>query len=312
VVKSRPVKRNFEHQLTGADHAPAPTGLEETQPVRSRRASSKHGRRPAVVFLGLLFGALVFVSLAWPPRFNLLVLGIDRTPQGTALGRSDTMVLMTFLPAKPYVGMLSIPRDLWVEIPTYGENRINAAHFFAESENPGTGPDLAVETVHENFGVDVDGYIRIQFEDLRDFVDALGGIPVTLEGPVGKLSPGDHLLDGETALAYVRSREGSDDFFRMSRGQHFLRAVLRRIGQPVVWPRLPLALAALIRSIDSSLPLWQWPRLAFTLMRVGASGIDGRIIDRTMANGFTTGGGAQVLAPDWTRINPVLMELFGQ
>jgi LCP family protein required for cell wall assembly len=262
--------------------------------------------------MGLLVGALAYVGLTWPSRFNLLMLGIDRTPQGTALGRSDTMVLVTFLPGKPYVGMVSIPRDLWVDIPGYGENRINAAHFFAENESPGAGPALAAQTVRQNFGVDVDGSIRIQFDGLRAFVDALGGIPVTLEQPVGKLSPGEHLLDGETALAFVRSREGSDDFFRMLRGQQFLRAVLSRIRQPVVWARLPLAFVALARSIDSSLPPWQWPRLAFALLRVGAGGIDGRIIDRTMANGFTTAGGAQVLAPDWTRINQVLMEIFGQ
>ncbi len=64
--------------------------------------------------------------------------------------------------------------------------------------------------------------------------------------------------------------------------------------------------------LDSNLPVWQVPRVAFTLLRVGADGVRTFVVDRTMATGFTTTAGAQVLAPQWDRINPILLEVFGQ
>src|SRR5512143_2909425 len=89
-----------------------------------------------------------------PLRTNVLIMGIDRPPEGTAISRTDTLILMTVAPLKPYVGMLSIPRDLWVKIPGVGENRINTAHFFAEAQQKGAGPAAAMQTIRQNFGVD--------------------------------------------------------------------------------------------------------------------------------------------------------------
>ncbi len=287
--------------------------LEETQPLRassSRRART--GWRRIAASRGALLGVAVFVMLAWPGRINLLVLGIDRTPPGTAVGRSDTIIMASILPALPRVALLSVPRDLWVSIPGFGENRINAAHFYGEGQEPGSGPDLAMATIEQNFGVDMDYYVRIQFEGLVKFVDSLGGVPITLDEPVGKLRAGSYTLDGEMALAFVRDRSAADDFTRLLRGQHFIRATLQRLAQPSAWPRIPAAMATFITAVDTNLPLWQIPRLAFAILRVGPLGLDTRTIDRSMATGFTTSAGAQVLAPDWERINPVLLEFFGQ
>ena len=155
--------------------------MEDTQPVRVRSTRtevipnthavvvSAEPRKPwrrRAVFLGLLLGLATAIYLFIPVRTNILLLGIDRSPVGTNLGRSDTMILTTIVPPQPYVGMLSIPRDLWVSIPGNGENRINTAHFFAETEKTGSGPAAAVRTIHENFGVDVDAYVRFNFEGL--------------------------------------------------------------------------------------------------------------------------------------------------
>jgi LCP family protein required for cell wall assembly len=222
------------------------------------------------------------------------------------------MVLTTVIPTRPYVGMLSIPRDLWVTIPGVGENRINAAHFFAESAAPGSGPDAAKQTVASNFGVNVPYYVRIRFEGLVRFVDALGGVEVDLPAPMSGLEAGRHLLDGKQALAFIRDRKGSDDFFRMQRGQLFLRGVLGRALNPLTWPRLPAASAVLLTAVDTDLPALLWPQIGFAILRAGPDGIDGRTITRDMASGFTTAGGAAVLAPQWDAINPVLLEMFGQ
>ncbi len=268
-------------------------------------------RSPAVV-LGILLGLAAGLFLLAPWRTNILLLGIDRAPEGTDIGRSDTIILMTVVPPRPYVGMLSIPRDLWVTIPGYGENRINAAHAFGEGDSPGTGPGLAVETVAANFGLDVDHYVRLEFDGLRRFVDALGGVDIDLEQGTALYAAGEHHWTGDQALAFVRDRAGSDDFARMQRGQLFLRGLMRQALRPTTWPRLIVAVPLLVASIDSDVPPWEWARLGLAVLRAGPSGIDGRTITRAMVTPFVTGGGASVLAPDWTLINPVLLEMFGQ
>jgi len=290
-----------------------PVWTGETQPVSMVRPPARRRRLPAgAVLLGLVVGLAVGLFLLAPWRTNLLLLGIDRAPEGTDLARSDTIILMTVVPPRPYVGMLSIPRDLWVTIPGYGENRINAAHALAEGADPGSGPELAVETVAVNFGVDVDYYVRLRFDGLRRFVDALGGVDLVLDQATALYSAGEHHLTGEQALAFVRDRAGSDDFARMARGQLFLRALMRQILRPSTWPRLVVAVPLLATSIDAEVPPWVWPRLGLALLRAGPGGLDGRTISRDMVAPFTTSDGASVLAPDWSRINPLLLEMFGQ
>jgi LCP family protein required for cell wall assembly len=280
-------------------------------------AKMRRPRRPAgwwlsVAMVGLILGLSVGLYLLAPIRTNILLLGIDRRPGETNASRTDTMILTTVEPLQPYVGMLSIPRDLWVTLPDGSQNRINTAHFFAEAASPGSGPEAAKQVVAQNFGVTVDNYLRLNFAGLRDFVDTLGGVQIDLPQAMSGYSPGRHQLDGEQALAFVRDRAGSDDFARMGRGQLFLRAVLKEMASPATWPHLPVASLALLQSIDSDVPVWQWPRLVFALIRAGPDGIDGRVITRDMAHGFTTDAGAQVLAPDWPRINPVLKDMFNQ
>ena len=79
---------------------------------------------------------------------------------------------------------------------------------------------------------------------------------------------------------------------------------------PGTWPHLPEAFLALRESVDSDIPGWFWPRLIFALANTGVEGIEMRSIDRSMVNGTTTSEGAQVLIPDWSKINPLLIELF--
>ncbi|NIM92275.1 MAG: hypothetical protein GTO18_00970 [Anaerolineales bacterium] len=297
---SRPTKMAWDYS--------APPGIIEiTEPPKKRSCFSC-----STVFIGLVALLLLAVYFFAPGRTNILLLGIDRTPEGTALGRTDTMILTTVMPLEPYVGMLSIPRDLWVELPDGGANRINTAHYFAESNSPGTGPEAAMEVVRSNFGVDVDHYVRFQFEGFKDFVDSIGGIEIELEVPMAGYAPGTYVLNGEEALAFVRDRAGTDDFFRMNQGQFFLTSMLKQLMNPTSWTRLPGAVMALMSSVETDLPIWQWPRIGLALIRAGASGIDTRTISREMVNGFTTASGAQVLAPNWAVINPVLLEMFNQ
>jgi LCP family protein required for cell wall assembly len=206
--------------------------------------------------------------------------------------------------------MLSIPRDLWVTVPGYGENRINTAHFFAEADQPGSGPEAAIETVEVNFKVPIHYYIRIRFQGLEKAIDTLGGVEVDLPSPMSGYSAGRHLMNGEQALAFVRDRQGSDDFSRMARGQLFLRSLMVKMVNPQTWIDLPAMLTALSDFIDTDIPFWLWPRLGLALLRSGPDGIESVVIDREMVNPFTTPGGAAVLGPNWEAINPVVGEMF--
>lgn len=260
----------------------------------------------------LVFGVVIAAYLFFPNRTNILLLGLDYTDPWNSVGRTDTIILSTFVMPDSYIGMLSIPRDLWVTIPGYGENRINTAHFFAEAKQAGSGPAQSIETIESNFGVDVDYYMRIKFEGFREVINAMGGVDLYLPEPMAGYEAGQHHLTGNKALAFARHRLGSDDFFRMARGQLLLKSIMKQMVKPENWIRIPAMFQALIRSLDTDIPAWMWPRLIFTLLFRGPDDIDNRTITREMTIPTTTNSGANVLIPRWELINPVLYSIFGQ
>ena len=264
-----------------------------------------------LLLLVLPLVVLLAVYLLAPSRINILLMGIDRPPEGTNTSRTDTMILFSVDPLKPYIGMVSIPRDLWVEIPGEGENRINTAHFFAEANNPGSGPQAAAQTVETNFGIKVPYTIRIRFDGFVQVVDAMGGVDLNLDEPAGGLSAGQHHLNGTEALAFARDRKGTDDFFRMADGQTMFKAVLKQMVKITNWPRLPFEIAAIFKSMDTNIPFWQWPRLVLAFLRAGPSGIDNQVISRDMVQGYITDQGADVLLPNWDLIRPFVQKIFG-
>lgn len=284
--------------------------------------------------LGLFGGGLalsglmaLWLTLFPLPRTNLLLLGLDRRPDDTTfVSRTDTLILMTIYPAKNYVGMLSIPRDLWITLPDGSANRINVAHFFAEANTPGAGPTASQQTVQSNFGVDVPYYLRLDFAGFIKIVDAVGGIEIDVPAPLFddeyptydygittvSFEAGPQHLNGEQALAYARIRHGSSDFQRAERQGRVIAAFVQRLSQPATWPRLPALLRAIGESVDTNLSLLDMARLAPTLLRVGPAGLDQRVIEGPMVQPHTTESGASVQLPVWEAINPVLLEMFGQ
>ena len=260
----------------------------------------------------ICIGISGFFYFTFPPRVNLLIIGIDEAPEGTYLGRTDTIILVTAQPLKPKLGILSIPRDLWVQIPGIGENRINTAHIYAELEKPGSGPYATLETIQRNFRIDVDYYVRILFDGFEEVIDAMDGINIELNQPMAGYQTGVHQLDGQRALAFVRDRSGTDDFYRMARGQLLLKAVFKQLTNPDEWENLPAVIRSVADVIDTNVPMWHWPRIVLAFLLVGTDGVESHVITRDMVVPFTTAGGAQVLAPEWNKINPLIVELFGK
>jgi LCP family protein required for cell wall assembly len=290
-----------------------PTYVVDTSDRPQKRQNARRiFRMGCLTILGMLIAVLfvLFIYLLVPFRTNLLLLGIDRVPEGSDLGRSDTNILVTVKPLGPYIGMLSIPRDLWVTIPGVGENRINTAHFFAEGQLPGSGPDAAMATIQANFGVPVRYYLRLKFDGIVGIVDALGGLDIELESPMAGLTAGQHHLSGDQALVFVRDRQGTDDFFRMQQGQFLIAELIEQVIQPKSWIRIPALFGAVNDAVDTNLPPWIWPRLGFALLRAGPGGIDAHTINRDDVRSSVTSEGAQVLIPDWSLISPLVNEIF--
>jgi LCP family protein required for cell wall assembly len=144
-------------------------------------------------------------------------------------GRTDTIILVHVSPERKKAVMVSIPRDLKVNIPGHGQDKINAAYAFG-------GPDLLVKTVEDNLGVPVNHYAEIDFAGFLKVVDSLGGVRLcnttghTLNDSFANLhmSPGCHKMNGVQALAFVRARHIDSDFGRIGRQQQFLRALMSK------------------------------------------------------------------------------------
>ena len=181
-------------------------------------------------------------------RINILVMGLDRRPQeGQSPSRSDTMFVLTVDPQTKTAGILGIPRDLYVDIPDgdggYFEDRINTALVYGEvNDYKGGGQQLAIDTVEHNLGVKIGHYVIIDFEGFKEVIDALGGIDIDVPTYVSdptyswtelpgdydpqEFEPGLQHMDGETALAYARIRQNSDDLDRIQRQQRIIFAVM--------------------------------------------------------------------------------------
>jgi anionic cell wall polymer biosynthesis LytR-Cps2A-Psr (LCP) family protein len=115
----------------------------EDEPIynKANNTTNKKTKKPTKKTITWLIVILAVILIFFTPwRINILLLGIDPTHNETAQGRSDTMILTSIPPVVPYLHMLSIPRDLWVDIPGHGQNRINTAHFFAELEKRAPAP----------------------------------------------------------------------------------------------------------------------------------------------------------------------------
>ena len=151
---------------------------------------------------------------------NILLIGQDsRSDSDTA--RSDSMILVTVNLDTKSITMTSFLRDLYVQIPGYQDNRLNAAYAFG-------GMHLLDETLEANFGVTVDGNITVNFDSFSRIIDILGGVDIYLteaEADHMRLSPGPNHMDGETALSYARIRYIDSDFGRSQRQRNVITAL---------------------------------------------------------------------------------------
>lgn len=185
---------------------------------------------------------------------NILLIGNDS--RGEDRGRSDSMILLSINSSTNKINMVSLMRDTYVQIPGYGGNKLNAAYSYG-------GPELLMDTIEENFYIDVDDYVSINFTSFAGLVDAVGGVEIEVndeeaaainvlldskEGVslFGQPDSSDYLdgagtykLSGKQALCYARLRKvGNADFERTERQRKVLTEIFGNISPTSIFSLL--------------------------------------------------------------------------
>ncbi len=263
-------------------------------------------------------------------RVNVLLMGIDQREHEEGPWRTDTMIVLTIDPVSMTAGMLSIPRDLWVPIPGYGEGRINTAHYLGEIyDYPGGGPALAVKTVQYNLGVPIHYYGRVNFTAFEKMVDLIGGIDVYVEEEIDDptypdegygydplhIDPGWHHFDGEMALKYARTRHtAGSDFDRAKRQQQVIMAIFEQVTRLELLPQLaaraPEMWRTLEGAVETDMTLDQIIALAQLASEISPDNIRYGIIDEYYIQFWTTPDNQQVLIPLRDRIRELRDYIF--
>jgi LCP family protein required for cell wall assembly len=256
----------------------------------------------------------------WSTTSNVLVLGLDR--RGSEIPRTDTILLTRIGPAGEPPTVLSIPRDLLVQIPGQGEDRINTAYVWGEL-GTGNGASLARKTVEEDFGVRVDRVAVVDFSCFQAAVDAAGGVPVdiplrlvddsypTNDGGTTQIvfDPGRQTVNGARALEYVRTRAPDSDFGRIRRQQQVLAGIADRIHNPILAAQVGRAVLARCPGAGTEVSLAD---LAVFGVLGAAAGLPRfQLLDESTVTPVTLPSGAQVLQPRWERIRPLVADIFG-
>ena len=265
-------------------------------------------------------------------RVTIMIVGVDYRDWVAGIGapRSDTMILLTIDPVNKTAAMLSVPRDMWVNIPGFGYNKINAAYADGEGAKlPGGGPALAAKTLETFLGVDIQYYAEVDFQTFQSLIDNIGGIDVNVPAqitvdPLGQhnttiLQPGMNHLDGPLALAYARMRHtANDDLDRAGRQQQVILAIRDKVLSPGTFPKLvaqaPTIYNELSSGIKTNLTLDQALQLAVLAKDIPLNQIQKYVIDYTMCAPETvviSGQSQDILKPFPDKIRELVAKVFG-
>ncbi len=265
-------------------------------------------------------------------RVTFLLLGIDRRCDEEGPTHTDSVMVASVDPVAETAVLLSLPRDLWVDIPGFEVDRINQAFYFGQIyEYPGGGQALARETVENFLGIPVDHYITIDFQGFIDGVDLLGGIDMDIPEAIidsdypdncygydpFSIEAGQQHLDGEMALKYARTRATfGGDVDRAGRQQAVILAVKDEITQFNQFPQLLVQAPELWRTfqenLHTNLALEDAVQLALLIQEMPRENIRTAVLDYDYVYTETTPDGRQVLVPRRDEIRELRNELFAE
>jgi LCP family protein required for cell wall assembly len=243
-----------------------------------------------------------------PDVVDLLLLGTDARPGAVeSPGSSDVIMLLHVDRRQDFLSILSITRDLWVNIPGYGQDRINAAYYRG-------GPALTIATLKQTLGVDLTKYVGVGFEEFPGLVDSLGGVYVDVDRkytdtPWWKfdLAPGYQLLDGDTALLFSRYRfDENADFGRMARQQRMLAGLRDQARGWNKTLKLPGMVNTIMDNAITDLSPNDMLKLAYWLVK-----LDGTRIKQIIVRGpGKTIGGKAVVVVDQATLAQAVTDFF--
>jgi LCP family protein required for cell wall assembly len=264
-------------------------------------------------------------------RVTILAMGLDARDWGpeanSTAARTDSMHLLSLDPIAKTAVILSIPRDLYVDIPGYGYDKINKAYFYAEKDKlPIGGPGLAMQTVEGLLGVPIDYYAVVDFNSFTTVVDTIEGIDVYVPfdnlriDPVGpedvkELFFGWNHLTGSEALAFARARstEGGD-FDRAARTQQVILAIRDKILNLNMLPTLLIKAPDLYTQISSgiktNLTLEQILQLGMVAKDVKRQNIRQGVIGEDYLLAIETFNEESMLIPNIDKIGELRASLF--
>ena len=260
------------------------------------------------------------------PRVNILLLGSDtdqKFSNGSYLAQTD--IVVTIDPATKQVGMLSIPRDFWINVPGGGMHKLDEAYGLG-------GVALSRLTIYQDFGIPINYYAWVGLDGFIKVIDTVGGVDVDVLHPITDdnypddvgnntgdiyaykrlyIPPGPQHLSGAEALEYVRSRHADlvGDFGRSARQQQVLSALQKKLTNPAIIGKLPDIAHDLDGYVKTDMQLTD----VFKLMYF-ARGLNSNLINRVILgppySSSGTVGTNSVVFPDCAKITPVIAQMF--
>jgi len=257
-------------------------------------------------------------------REYVLLLGFDGPISPP--GRTDAILILALDFDKSAIGVVSVPRDLWVDIPGFDPGRINKIYRIGENlRGRGFGHRLLKEVIARELGVAVSHTVAVDKRGFAEVVDLLGGIQVDVSCPIQdnfispdsptgyeslSLAAGRRLLDGRTALLYSRSRHGRSDLDRARRQQAVLAGMWRRAARLDTLGRLPALWEKMAERVRTDLDLGAVLRYASLAQSIGGEGIHGLVLGEPTVYQWRSPEGQSVLRLDRAAAKADLARMF--
>ncbi len=277
------------------------------------------------------------------PRINILLLGSDTDQKFTNADGSHTYlaqtdIVVTIDPATKSVGMLSIPRDFYINVPNNGMHKLDEAYALGGpasgngAYSPG-GVALSRLTIEQDFGIPINYYAWIGLDGFVKVIDTVGGVDVDVTHPITDdnypddvgnntndiyayerlyIPPGPQHLDGITALEYVRSRHADlvGDFGRSARQQQVLSALKTKLNNPDIVGKLPSIANDLNGYVKTDMGLTDVFKLMNFARSLDPNKINKVILDPPYSSSVNLPGGESVVNPNCAKIVPVIAKMF--
>lgn len=330
------------HVPTEHLYAPPPTSPPSNRRRRITRRVMLVLLIVCVIFLGLFinrlyqFGSAISTQppfstqtnwLGGTQRTNVAILGYGG-PGHDGPYLTDSLLVISYLPTQSSTALISVPRDLWVQIPpNSGQHaKLNTAFSYGH-DHGGTvaGGDLAAQKVSDVLGISVPYWVSIDFGGFRHLIDSIGGVDVNVAtafnaslsptyAPARPFAVGTTHMDGATALLFARARyctpaSEASDFARSARQQLLIAAIAHKLQAVTSWPDLPSVMDALQSSVSSNLSLTDlW--LMFTKAHFGQAQRIG-LTNQNVLTDAQSADGQDILLPqkgDWNLIQQYVQQ----